>query len=99
MAEFMNQQVPRRFSKKGSGDGFDQMGKPIPIYRRTAALHHCHDMGLTDPEQAWAALAQWPSSSKRDQPYEAIGGRHALARSDRHLLALKISRSVREAPN
>jgi hypothetical protein len=72
MSEFMHQRKPPQYSKKGTGDGFDQMGKPIPIYRRTAALHHCHAMGLTDPEQAWACVGAVAEQLERDEPYEAM---------------------------
>lgn len=72
MAEFLNQKKPKRQTKKGSGDGFDAMGKPVPMYRRTAALAHCRDMGLTDAEDATACIGGVADKLERDQPYEAM---------------------------
>jgi hypothetical protein len=72
MAEFLGQKKPRRLTKVGSGDGFDAMGKPIPLYRRTAALDHCRQMGLTDPEDAWSCVGGVAEQLERDAPYEAM---------------------------
>lgn len=72
MAEFLNQVVPVRQTVEGSGDGFDAMGKPIPLYRRTAGLEHCRVMGLVDPERAWACVGGVSEQLERDQPYKAM---------------------------
>jgi len=72
MAEHLNQTLPRRQTKEGSGDGFDAMGKPVPIYRRTAGLEVCKAMGLTDREDAIACVGGMAEQLERDKPYEAM---------------------------
>lgn len=72
MAEFLGQIKPRRQTVTGSYSGFDAMGKPVPPYRKTAALAHCRAMGLTDPEDATACVGGMAQQLERDQPYEAM---------------------------
>ena len=72
MAEFLNQTVPTRMSKEGSDSGFDAMGKPVPMHRRTAALEHCRQMGLTNTEDAWNCVGGMAQQLERDRPYEAM---------------------------
>ena len=72
MAEFLNQRKPDRLSEKGSNSGFDAMGKPVPIHRRTAALHCCREIGLTDAEDTWTCVSQMAAQLERDEPYEAM---------------------------
>lgn len=72
MAEFMNQTRPTRMTKEGSGSGFDAMGKPVPLHRRTDALADCMRMGVTDIEDAWACVGGMAEQLERDQPYEAM---------------------------
>jgi hypothetical protein len=72
MAEFMQGARLERHTKKGSGSGFDAMGKQVPIHRRTAALEQCRLMGLTDTEDAWTCIGTMAEKLERDQPYEAM---------------------------
>lgn len=72
MAEFLNQTVPPRTRKTGSNSGFDAMGKPVPLHRKTAGLEHCRQMGLTDTEDAWNCVGAMSEKLARDQPYEAM---------------------------
>lgn len=73
MAEFLQQgtQALPDVYTKGS-DGFAQMGKSIPLYRRDAGLQHCRSMGLTDTAQAMACVDQMASQLERDEPYRAM---------------------------
>ena len=71
MTEFINQVVPPRF-QSAPGDGFDAMGKPIPLYRCTAALEHCRQIGLDNADDAMACVSGMAEQLKRDQPYEAL---------------------------
>lgn len=72
MAEFLGSVKPPRKTKPGSNSGFDAMGKPVPLHRRTAALHHCKQMGLNDVEDAWTCVGQMSEQLERDKPYEAM---------------------------
>ena len=93
MAEFLNQMIPTRKAKEGSGDGFDAMGKPVPLYRRTAALHHCNAMGLTNIEDAWACVGGMAEQLERDQPYEAqaVGMRYLDLTGTYRLMAVLLT--------
>lgn len=64
MAEHLNQPKP------DMDDGLNAMGKPIPLYRREAALKHAKAMGLRGPE-AWAVVGSVADSLERDEPYDA----------------------------
>lgn len=70
MAEFMGVQAEK--SPKTPDSGFDAMGKPIPLHRRTAGLQHCAAMGLTDVELAWSCVGRMSEQLERDKPYEAM---------------------------
>lgn len=72
MAEFLNQVGPTRITKKGSGAGFDAMGKPIPAYRKEAGDRTCKAMGITDPEIRWSVVAMMSEQLARDNPYGAL---------------------------
>lgn len=52
-------------------DGFAAMGKPIPMYRRTAALNHMVKMGCST-QHAWACVGAMANKLERDEPYEAM---------------------------
>jgi hypothetical protein len=93
MAEHLNQTPPPRQTKEGSGDGLDAMGKPVPLYRRTAALEHCKAMGLTDPEDAWACVGGMSEQLERDQPYEAqaVGMRYLDLTGTYRLMAVLLT--------
>lgn len=72
MAQFLGQVKPKRVTKAGSGDGFDAMGKPIPMFRRAVALAHCASMGVTDREDALSCVGGVAEQLERDKPYEAM---------------------------
>lgn len=87
MAEFMNDPDP--FLQVGTRigpdtttegmDGFAAFGKPVPIYRRSAALHHARDMGCTDTEKMTFAIDRMCQFIERDEPYEAMqAGMHLV---------------------
>lgn len=66
MAEFLNQEKP------AEPDFFAQMGKPIPVEVRQAALEHCRQMGL-DTATAWMCVGDVAAQLERDEPYLAQG--------------------------
>lgn len=72
MAQFLNQVIPHPTSKKGSGDGFDQMGKPIPSYRKEAADVALKDMGVEDAEHRWSCVMTTAQQLQRDNPHGAM---------------------------
>lgn len=65
-------QRPAPERERTPGRGFDAMGKPIPMHRRTAALAHCRDMGLADTGRAMECVDRVAAQLERDQPYEAM---------------------------
>jgi len=65
MAQFMNQVKPENH------DGFAAMGKPIPVFRRDAALQHCRDMGL-ETADGMAVVSGVAEQLERDEPYKAM---------------------------
>lgn len=65
MAEFIGQEKPEM------DDGFKAMGKPVPLFRKQAALDHCKAMGL-DGNEAWAVVGRVAEQLERDEPYEAM---------------------------
>ncbi len=73
MAEFMNaKQEEMRKADKKTADGFEAFGKPVPYYRREAAMEHCRDMGLTDTNKAMATIDRMSQAIERDEPYQAM---------------------------
>ncbi|MBN7763697.1 hypothetical protein JYP52_21395 [Nitratireductor aquibiodomus] len=74
MAEFMNTpgQVNQRASDAMSADGMDAFGKPVPAYRKQAALDHCRQMGLTDTNKATGVINRMAAAIGRDEPYAAM---------------------------
>ena len=64
MAEFIGQQ-------KNEIDGFNNMGKPIPIDRRQQGYDHAKQMGLSS-DHALAAVSGVAEQLERDKPYEAM---------------------------
>lgn len=68
MAEFLNQTV----SPVEYEDGFNAMGKPIPMFRRTAAVKHCRAMGMTDTGKIMACIGGMVVQLEKDKPYEAM---------------------------
>lgn len=69
MAEFISKERPAKY-KSTPDSGFNAMGKPVPLHRRTAALEHCKQMSL-GIEEAWAVVGGMSEQLERDQPYEA----------------------------
>lgn len=65
MAQFMNQKKPEVI------DGFKNLGKEVPLFRRQAGLDHCRQMGL-DTERSWSCVQQVSEQLKRDEPYLAM---------------------------
>ncbi len=74
-AEFTGQKKVKRLSL-GKGQGFDAMGKPIPLERRTNAVQHCRAMGMTNTEDIWTVVQLMAQQLERDEPYEAV--RHGM---------------------
>lgn len=68
MAEFLGQEVEQDPVVE---DGFANMGKPIPKFRRQAGYEHCKAMGLNS-EHAWCAVNGVAEQLERDKPYEAM---------------------------
>lgn len=66
MAEFLEQETPE------ADEGFDAMGKPIPLYRRQAAQHDCKAMGLEDSGQIFECVQSVAQRLERDDPYGAM---------------------------
>jgi len=52
-------------------DGFNAMGKPIPLARQQAGMDHCKQMGLTDRDQITSLVGGMVNLLERDRPYEA----------------------------
>lgn len=65
MAQFISQKKPEVV------DGFANMGKEVPLFRRQAGLEHCKSMGL-DTERSWSCVQQVSEALKRDEPYLAM---------------------------
>lgn len=77
MAEFMEhridkgtQIVPDTWTEGDSG--FAAMGKPIPLYRRGAALTHLRSMGLDNTEQAMSCIGRMSEHLERGDPFKAM---------------------------
>lgn len=72
MAEFLGVGTRIAPSPNIEGDdGFAAMGKPVPMYRRTAALSHARDMGL-GTDEAWRCVGELVNKLERDEPYDAM---------------------------
>ena len=71
MAEHLNQVREPEMS------GFNAMGKPIPLHRKTSGYEHCIQMGL-NKTRAVECVNGMSEQLERDKPYEAqaIGMRH-----------------------
>lgn len=73
MAEFMGaKQLAMRAADAKTASGFDAMGKPVPYYRRQAAMEHCRDMGLKNTGAAMATIDRMAEAISRDEPYQAM---------------------------
>lgn len=71
MSQHMNQAVEPEM------DGFNAMGKPIPVARREAAYETCKEIGL-DKARATECVRGIAEQLERDKPFEAqaVGMRH-----------------------
>lgn len=74
VAEFIRHPNQKQMKKDDAkaADGFKAFGKPVPYYRRDAAMAHCKQMGLTDTGQAMATIDRMSEAIRRDKPYEAM---------------------------
>lgn len=66
MAEFLNQVQDEVI------DGFNNMGKLIPQFRKQAAYEHAEQMGLDTPDKRWGLVNGMTEQLERDKPYEAM---------------------------
>lgn len=71
MAEFVNKR-PDLVPTKVEEDGFGNMGKPIPTFRKEAGVGCCRDMGMTDMAIITACVSAMSAALERDKPYEAM---------------------------
>lgn len=71
MAEFLTPKGAYK-APPSDKDGFANMGKPIPAFRRSAAYETCKAMGLTDKDAATTCVGQMAEALERDKPYEAM---------------------------
>lgn len=75
MAEFFGprqEQFRREDDNPTLENGFNNMGKPVPFFRKTAGLAHCISMGVTNKVEATGIVDRMSKALERDQPYEAI---------------------------
>lgn len=74
MAEFIDTkaQTDMRASDRLTADGMAAFGKPVPNYRKSAALQHARDMGLTDTNKATGMINRTAEFIERDEPYKAM---------------------------
>jgi hypothetical protein len=66
MAEFIGQPAP------GSCIGFDNIGKPVPAYRRQTAYDTMKSIGVEDSSARWRTVASMADRLERDKPYECV---------------------------
>lgn len=71
MAEFINKR-PDLNPTKVEDDGFGNMGKPIPSFRKEAGVTCCKEMGMTDMAKVTACVSAMSAALERDKPYEAM---------------------------
>ena len=73
MAEFFGEKQARmRADDKAASSGYEAFGKPVPYYRREAAMAHCRDMGLVDTGTAMSTIDRMAEAIRRDEPYQAM---------------------------
>lgn len=74
MAELIDtpEQVQQRAEDTSVAEGFEAFGKPVPIFRRDAALAHCRAMGLGDTAKATGMIQRMSDAIERDAPYAAM---------------------------
>jgi len=72
MAEFLGQKKPKKISTEPNS-GFNAIGKPIPIERKTAADEHLKQMEIKDPKDRFRCIASVSNKLENDDPYGAMG--------------------------
>jgi hypothetical protein len=74
MAEFIDnpEQQRQRASDALTADGMAAFGKPVPTFRKTAALMHCRELGLSDTNKATGMVNRMVDAIERDEPYAAM---------------------------
>lgn len=76
MSVFANEQ-PGQGMRVGPGvetedsDGFNQFGKPVPMFRRQAAMNHLKEMGV-DSKAAFDVSSRMAEAVERDEPHRAM---------------------------
>lgn len=71
MAEFLNKHKRTPKIVVDGDSGFNAFGKPVSTEKRSAALKHIRDIGITDTGVAWECIGKMANAIERDQPYEA----------------------------
>lgn len=72
MAEFIDVGARIFPATKVEGDeGFAAMGKPVPFFRRQAAMDHAKNMGV-ESSSAMRAIGEMAECVARDEPYKAL---------------------------
>ena len=70
-AEHLGQKKPPKINSVPN-EGFNAMGKPVPIHRKLAADEHLKAMGVTDCEDRFHCIGLVSNRLERDDPYGAI---------------------------
>lgn len=71
MAEFLNRKWTGLGDELTEDQGFNGMGKPVPLHRQQEAYRHAKEMGLNS-ERAWSCVSGMSNALERDEPYEAM---------------------------
>lgn len=74
MAEFIDtgNHEAQRAGDDMLADAMAAFGKPVPFYRRTAAVAHARDMGMKDARKITGMIQRACEAIERDQPHAAI---------------------------
>lgn len=52
--------------------GFASLGRAVPLYRRSAAIHHARDIGMKDTEKITEMIDRMCVQIAKDEPYQAM---------------------------
>lgn len=66
MAELLQQ------PKHKPENGFENMGKPVPMFRREAAYTALKEMGVASADERFACIGAMAEALARDEPYNAM---------------------------
>lgn len=66
MAQFLNQPKAKPMS------GFENMGKPVPMFRREAANSMLKSIGIESADERFSCIQGMADALARDHPYEAM---------------------------